>query len=480
MPLSTDEGLGKAAPEVDPEVRRPAVAAQTPSLRVEDARDARCVSPSTVRRLGLAGAGGATETDMHLVRKLTLTSFALATLSAPLVACSDDGAETGTSTSSTSSATGTGGSGGSASDATSTSSSGQGGSMGEGGGSGTACLDASAFADAFELKLTELCVVERHAAPFVVGFDENFVEIAPTWGRHQGPLTLAQSGNAFTLTRWKVPADPQGALTVESTQGPVDTAIPMNAAPASLFLNAAAVDLPFGGWTAIGWADFGTPKGELLLVGANGIDKRHAVTSVYAVAGIAGQAKHRVLTSSASPLGMTGMTLGLHATDLCDGVVCGGGTALVTKNGDASGPVVTDSAGHAIAAFPDIAKGTQALVGYGAEAVAPGKMPSDGATLATLDGSGTSLVALAPKADAAGIALFQPAVMFVPGDVVVQQYTVLDAKTLNAKGATKAAIVPKNPGTDVRMMRDDQDRIWIGLRIDATKPESAFFVLARK
>ncbi|MBM4356820.1 MAG: hypothetical protein FJ096_01795 [Deltaproteobacteria bacterium] len=415
---------------------------------------------------------------MSLVRTLPLGTLILTILAAHAAGCGDDAAETTTTTTTNAaSTTGAGGAGGSSTD-TSTAS-GAGGSTGEGGGN-TACLEASAYADAFELKLAELCVVERHAAPFVVGFDENYVEIAPTWGRHQGPLTLAQTGNAFTLTRWKAPAEPSAPLTVESTAGPVDTAIPMNAAPATLFLNAAAVDLPFGNFTAVGWADFGTPKGELLLVGANGIEKRHAVSSLYAVAGLTDKAKHRVLTSSASTLGATGSAIGLHATDLCDGAICPSGTALITKQGDASGPVVTDSAGHALAVFPDIAKGTQSLVGYGAGAVAPGVTPAAGATLATLDGSGTSLVALAPTNEAAGIALFQPAVMFVPGDVLVQQYTVLDAKTLNAKGAAKAALVPKTPGTDVRMMRDDQDRIWVGLRIDTTKPESVFFVLARR
>jgi len=277
-----------------------------------------------------------------------------------------------------------------------------------------------------------------------------------------------------------VPTGADGALTVDTMQGPVDTAIPSNLAPSALFLNAAAVDLPFGGWTAIGWAEFGSSKGELLMVGKDGVDKRFGVTSVYAVAGLAAANKSRVLTASSSPLGATGTDIGLHATDLCGAALCTGGAVAVTKAGDASGPVATDATGNAFAVFPNISKNTQQIVGYAASAIAPGVAPSGGATLATLAGSGTALAALAPDSGGEGLLFFQPAVMFVPGDVVVQRFTAVDSKTLAAKGATAKALVPKVMGTDVRLMTDGDGRLWAALRVDATKLESVFFALARR
>lgn len=409
-------------------------------------------------------------------RNAALSLVLLASLATVACGGDDDTSAEASAGPTTISAAGTGGSGSGGEGGGTASSS----SAGTGGGSSVPCLDASSHAEAFDLLADDLCVVARYTAPFVVGFDENYKEIAPTWGRHGGPLTLEQTGNAFTLTRWKVPTEAEGALTVDSTLGPVDTAIPPNLAPASLFLNAAAQDLPFGGFTAVGWAEYGSPKGELLLVGPTKIDARFGLTSLYAVAGLAGKDRHRVLTASASALGTVGSDIGVHASDLCNGAVCANGTAVVTKSGDASGPVVTDAVGNAFAVFPNIAKGTQSLVGYGAGSIAPGVKPTGGATLATLDGSGTSLAALAPTASAAGVVFFQPAVMFVPGDVVAQRFEALDAKTLTAKGATAKAIVPKKMGTDVRLMVDGNGRLWVGLRTSTAMAESTFFALARK
>jgi hypothetical protein len=51
---------------------------------------------------------------------------------------------------------------------------------------------------------------------------------------------------------------------------------------------------------------------------------------------------------------------------------------------------------------------------------------------------------------------------------------------LAAKGSATPVLVPKAMGADVRLMVDEQDRVWAGLRVDPSKPGSAFFVIDRK
>ena len=443
-----------------------------------------------------------TESDMqHITRSILSRSILLSTFSSGLAlaaltgACSsdDESAVTGAATSA---------SGGGATSNTTNGQGGGGGGGGAGGGGGGGagggeallpCLDASAYDDAFELAESSLCVVARFEAPFIVGFDESFAEVAPTWGRHGGPLTLAQKGTTFTLSRWKVPAGAGGELTLEGSPTPIESAIEPAIAPAQLFLNAAAVDLPFGGFTLVGWSEFGTPNGEALLVGAQGIEKRFGVSGLYASVGIYGQAKARLLSTSLSAVGKQGNEVGLYANDFCGAgatfapCILDSGSVkkgLITKQGDASGPVAIDRDGNALTVFPTLSTNKQTLVGYASDTVAPTQASPIANELATLDGSGTSLAALAPLSNVIeedGLAFFQPAQMFVPGDVVVQRY-VVDAggKKLAAKGTPTLALVPKAPGADVRLMVDGAGRLWASLRVDPKAPGSAFFVIDRK
>ena len=422
------------------------------------------------------------------------TSLAVAGLSSTLGGCGSD-AEPPAAQTTSSAGGGVGGSGGGTGGGNGGGNGGGGGGGGVGGGVGGGapiepCLDSGKYEDAFELTEPGLCVVARYEAPFIVGFDENYVELAPTWGRHGGPLTLKQTGTAFTLARWKLPPGAEGNLALDGTPAPIESAIsPMNA-PASLFLNASATDLPFGDWTLVGWSEFGTPKGEALLVGPKGIEQRLSTAGLYAVAGLHTQGRARILSASLSGLGQPGSTVGLYASDFCPAGptfgACGANSGsvkngLVTKAGDASGPVTVDHAGHAFAVFPSLASDEQTIMGYAAETIAPGAATPVATVLATLAGSGTSLAALAPSANEAGFAFFQPAQTFVPGNVLIQRYEVVQkGKALAPKGAPSNAIVPKAPGSDVRLMVDDKGRLWASLRVDPKQSKSSFFVIDRR
>jgi len=435
-----------------------------------------------------AARAAPTEIDMQRVSirssfffRHSIGTGALAALVAGgLAACNDEDSDT-TTAASVSSTTSTGGGGQGGSGATG----------GGGGGGGTAvplpCLDASAYADAFELKDPGLCVIARYEAPMIVGFDENYVETAPTWGRHGGPLTLKQSGTTFTLTRWSVPQAAKGSLSESKTVGPLD--LKSAGTPEPLFINAAAVDLPFGDATAVGWTEFGTTKGKLYFVGESAILGSFGISGLYAAAGLGTSTKARLLTASTSAVGTEGTAIGLYANDFCASngtlspCIANGGTlqnGLVAQQGDASGPVAVDAAGNAFTVFPSIATGKQKLVGYASATIAPEALHPAATELATLDGSGTSLAAMAPTATEDGLAFFQPSVMFVPGDVIVQKYAVSNGTPLAAKGSATPVLVPKAMGADVRLMVDEQDRVWAGLRVDPSKPGSAFFVIDRK
>jgi hypothetical protein len=414
---------------------------------------------------------------MHLTKSFALL-FILGGAAMGGAACSNDITPNPVPLPSASSASsGAGGMGGASTSTSTTTSTSTSGTGGAGGGMpAVKCLDAATYSGTFALKDASLCVVAKYTAPFVVGFDANFVEIAPSWGRHGGPLTLAQSGKNVTLTRWKLPAATTGALTVASTAGPIDTAINAQIAPAMLFMNAWAIDLPFNDWTAVGWADFGSPNGELILLAGSAIDARFPATGVFAAEGLSAGGKNRILTASLSALGASGMATGFYSADVCGKALCTMGTAQVQTQGDASGPVARDTAGNAFAVFPNLASKKQEIAAWAAAQIAPGAAAPKGETLATLDGSGVSIAAKAPNTTSAGYVLFQPAVMFVNQDVVALRYTVSAGKVA-AMGSATAAIVPAKAGTEVRLLADDQGRLWAGIATGAS--ESTFFVLER-
>ncbi len=359
------------------------------------------------------------------------------------------------------------------------------GGAGGGGGSGTGaggaggsaqvvCLPDSSSSASFKLADTSLCVVAKYTAPFVVGFDTNFNEISPSWGRHQGPLTLKQEGGNVTLTRWKVPAGATGALTAEVI-GPIATQV----APAE-FINATAVDLPFNNWTAIGWAKFMSPNGELLLLNDKTVAKRFNTEGLFAVAGLHALMKDRILSASFSEVGKPGAkTAGLYYADVCGQDLCASGTGNESASGDAGGPIAVDLDGNVFASFPSIAGDKQSVRGFAAGLIAPGKAPMGGGfPVFSLAGGGQAMAAMPPRNGSDGYILFQPDTKdFVYLDPIVQRYAV--PSDVAPKGTPKPALTLAKAGTEIRLMSDDQGRIWVGVVTDAMKGESAFFVLDR-
>ncbi len=325
----------------------------------------------------------------------------------------------------------------------------------------------------FTLTEKSLCVVEKHVAAFTVGFDKDFNEVAPSWGRHGGPLTLAQSGSEVTLTRWKASGDATSALVVDSTVGPIDLGIAANE-----YVNRGAVDLPFLDATALGWASFGKPDGELILLDASAVATRFDAEGLFALVGLAGDTKDRFVYSGLSPVGAPGAnSVALYTADICGKALCASGTESVHTEGDASGPVAVDEAGNVIAVFPDLAKNTQSMRGFAAAAIAPGSMKPTSEELFSRPGAGASLAAIAPTDDASGYAFFQPTLSFEYKNLIVQRYTA-DAE-LATDGPAHDALIPTKPNTDLRIFTDDTGRLWVGIATDAAKGESTFFVLAR-
>ena len=87
-------------------------------------------------------------------------------------------------------------------------------------------MAASEHEGVFTLDVPELCLVAKYDAPFAAAS-----YAPPTWGRHGGPLTLAQAYNGptptdeLTLTRWAVPTEATGTLTTMEVVGPFNAGV---------------------------------------------------------------------------------------------------------------------------------------------------------------------------------------------------------------------------------------------------------------
>ena len=361
---------------------------------------------------------------------------------------------------------------------------GQGGATGGGGSGGQGqggCLDPSIHASAFTLDETSLCVVAAYDIPLHLGFDfTTFVSIVPSWGRQDGPLTMVQTYDAgtpideITLTRWQAPSGSSGPLAASDTVGPLT----LGTSDPNPYLNPAAVDLPLLGWTAVGWASFGGTAGQLLLLSGATVDQVWPVEGMFAVTGVSAGGDRLVL-SALSPLDAPGAgAAGLYYADVCAGpVLCGG--AAATTGGDASGVISTDAAGNLFATFPDIGGGSQTVYGYHPSEIAPGvDAQGAGTQVLSTSGSGTALAALAPSADDDGYLLLQPfdGVNFVNLDVVVQRYSA-SADAVSAVGSATTALTMTTPGTEVTLMADDADQVWVG--VADGDGSSTFYVVAR-
>ncbi len=343
-----------------------------------------------------------------------------------------------------------------------------GGGAGGAGGSGTggaggqsaSCIEQSAYADLFKLSDPSFCVVALYDADEAIS--------SATWGAHGGPLTLrTNTGGAIDLVRWQAPAGATGSLTFEQTTIPAMI-------PDGAFVGTEAVDLPFFGWTAISWSGaFPNTQGEVVLIEGKDVAKRYAINGAYAVNGVAsGADAGRLLTTGLSPIGdaMTNANA-FYAADSCGTAAnpellpgmdpnCAA-PSTISAWGDASGPIAIDRDGNVFVVMSSFA-GDQEARGFAASSVARGAAPTDGATIFTMPGFGSSLAALAPADGHAGTLVFQPydPMTFDALDVVAVNYSA-NATAVQAEGSPSAFIDLTTNNTAVSLFRDDQDRLWI-------------------
>lgn len=382
--------------------------------------------------------------------------------------CGDDTGGNGGSGGTTSTATGgSGGAGGT----TSTSS-----QVGGGGGTGDGCLAASEHASLFTIADPAYCAVARYEAEIALGYQ------LPSWGRHGGPLTVVQddAGGGVTLTRWTAPAAATGTLQKQETH--VDIMLPTGA-----FISQQATDVPFFGWTAVGWSGgFPDTAGKMILLQGSTIHRSYDVNGAYAMAGVGDATSGRLLFSALSPLGSTALgDTALYAADACElpqpdlGAGTGCQASLeIAAWGDSSGPVAVDHDGNAFAVLASFGLGSQEARGFSASEVARGAAATPGAKLFELPGFGSSLAAITPKDGAPGKLVFQPYdASAAPLDVIAQSYLVTGGK-LSADGAPQKLLgMPAAGGVSLYLITDDADRLWVAA---AGEKSTTFVVLAKK
>lgn len=379
-------------------------------------------------------------------------------------ACSDDDDPSGPG------GTASGGGGGAAGGGGSGAEGGQGGQGGRGGSEG--CLDSASHEGVFTLALASLCVVEKHVAPFEVGY-----ALAPKWGRHGGPVTLLQSGSdEVTIQRWAVPAGAESALALDSSAGPVSLAIPMQTTGA--FLSAVVVDLPLSSWSLVGWTG-DNAVGEVVALDGATIADRWPNVGYYDGVAIDDGDTARLLHTSQSELddgSSATAAAGLYAADFCAGpALCNDGARTIATWGLATGPVAADADGNIFAVNTDYIAGDQELRGFHAAAVVPGELGEEGSELFTMEGYGSALAAIGPTASAPGIALYQPIEGVDAQPLIAQEYTA-DGGAVTASGVAATAITMANAEA-VTLMNDAAGRIWLG--VPTAMGETTFFVLDR-
>ncbi len=345
------------------------------------------------------------------------------------------------------------------------------------GGSARTCLDPSAFADAFTIADPTFCAVAVYTAPESIGYQ------APTWGSHGGPLVVqaAATGTGVTLERWTAPAGTTGAMTVETTAV-------ADALPASTFLGAQALDLPFFGWTALSWTNpFPDSSGQVELVASGAVATSDTVNGPYGMAAVPADASlGRLLYTGLSPLGTpTTSVAGLYAADACSSPAqaLGAGTgcsasALVAAWGDNPGPAVTDSNGDAFAVMTSYADGTQEARGFAASSVGRGATATPGVTLFSMAGFAGGLAALAPNGSSPGLVVFQSfdSTSFEALDVIEQGFTTTGG--LAAMGTPSTLLtVPSAQMQGLALFVDGSQRLWVAVNGSSS---TQYVVLARQ
>lgn len=345
------------------------------------------------------------------------------------------------------------------------------------GGAAGSCLDPSTFSSAFTIADASFCAVAVYTASESIGYQ------APTWGSHGGPLVVqaAATGTGVTLERWTAPAGSTGAMTVQTT--PVAAGL-----PASTFIGAQALDLPFFGWTAISWTNpFPDSTGQFEMIASGAIATSYTVNGPYGAAAVpAASSLGRLLYTGLSPLGMpTTSVPGLYAADACSSPAQALGTgtgcsasALVATWGDSAGPVATDSDGDVFAVMTSLATSTQEARGFLASSVARGSAATTGATLFSMPGFAGSLAALAPSAGKPGLVLFQPfdSATFAPLGVVQQKFTTTSG--LAAMGVSSPLLtVPSGQTQGLSFLVDGSQRLWVAV---SGTSSTKYVVLARQ
>jgi hypothetical protein len=395
------------------------------------------------------------------------TLWALGTLCALTTACSDEGEADG---SGGAPAPAVGGSDVGAAPAT-------GGSGGGGGPSGAGGTGGSpggcTVAPEFTVEHPDYCVLERWTAP---GFTIAPFSSSPSWGRHDGLLTVEATSSDVVLTRWN--KGDAGSLV-----GTTSTA-PLVGVPADAFFGGLAVDfeslagascraLPM---TAIAWtgASF-TEDGEIVTIGDELASENVTATGVFGVASAGGRLFY---TGLSAPGGPTTDDLALYAAEAteCSLTLTDGGVADAAF-GNAAGPVVADEDGNLFAIMTDFLAGTQSIRGYRAQAVS-GALPFVGpALLGTFTGFGDALAALRPRDGHPGLVVLQPnGADGLHGDVLAVEYTTAGGSL--QPGAASTFLALSTPDQNLTLVVGD-DQLWVGAT-SGDPPTTTFSVVGRR
>jgi len=306
--------------------------------------------------------------------------------------------------------------------------------------------------------------------------------VSPTWGRHDGPLTLhsvtggAGGGVAEAMvTRWQVPTNATGQLTAQ------DTIVNVNISSNPVFLGAQAVDLPFGNWTAVSWTgQFGSTDGEIIMLDGVNPASRYPVVGIWGVVGLdGGSGTGRVLHTSLTALNDAAgtQTPGVYAADFGSGPTFSAAVTVATW-GDATGAIATDQDGNVFAIQTSYTNGDQSLRGFAATKVAPQAGPAAGDALWTIAGYGTELAAVSPDGASSGLVFYQPfdSSSYEALNVVVQPYSAT-TNQITAAGSHSDGLTMTNTNTATKLMTDDDGRLWVG--IGTATGVTTFFVLDR-
>jgi hypothetical protein len=341
-----------------------------------------------------------------------------------------------------------------------------GASAGGGGGGGAAPLtcqpDSIAAAD-FAIARTDLCVLAKYDAPTL---DLPPYGATPSWGSHGGPLTYEADTTSATIYRWSLTGTTLTAATSEVT---------LTNIPAGAFFGPQVVD-PLGvatfSWTG---ASFTTEGG--IVVDDLGSGLSTTTIGVFGLAATPARLFYTGLSSIGGALGDNALYAG-HVIVIPEEVSLAA-DGEIDAWGLASGPVATDGDANVFAFLTDYTAGTQELRGYAAASVELGDPAVVGVALATLDGYGDAMAAMAPSGTKPGLVLFQPndASTSAHLDVMALEYGT-PGGVVTPGGAPAAALTLTTADTNTTLMTDDQDRLWVG--VPDGSGGSRVYVIGRK